>query len=68
MYPSVGAITDCVDHWRCRFIARSDNGEITDAEVLDLARRVSSNHKWMHLEKLLEIDGKPGFTKDQGED
>ncbi|MGH9406714.1 MAG: NADP-dependent isocitrate dehydrogenase [Terriglobia bacterium] len=68
VYPSIGAITDCVDHWRCRFIARAENGEITDAQVMDLAARVSPRYSWVHLEKLLEIDGKPGFTKDQGED
>lgn len=68
VYPAMGAITDCVDHWRCRFIARPGNGEVNDDHVLDLTRRVGASHRWVHLEKLLEIDGKPGFTKDQGED
>ncbi|MGH9470083.1 MAG: NADP-dependent isocitrate dehydrogenase [Terriglobia bacterium] len=68
VYPAVGAMTDCVDHWRCRFVARSGGAEISDAQVLGLVQRIAPRHRWVHLEKLLEFDGKPGFTKDQGED
>lgn len=68
VYPAMGAITDCVDHWRCRFVSRSGDDEITDGPVFDLVGRIAAHHTWVHLEKLLEIDGKLGFTKDQGED
>ncbi|MGH9352509.1 MAG: NADP-dependent isocitrate dehydrogenase [Terriglobia bacterium] len=68
VYPAMGAITDCVDHWRCRFVSRSSDGEITDGHVLSLVQKVGAKHQWCHLEKLFEFDGKPGFTKDQGED
>ncbi|MDE3181173.1 MAG: isocitrate dehydrogenase, partial [Acidobacteriota bacterium] len=68
VYPAMGAITDCVDHWRCRFVSRSAESEVSEEQVLDLVRRVGAHHRWVHLEKLLEFDGKPGFTKDQGED
>lgn len=68
VYPAMGAITDCVDHWRCRFVARSGEAEITDGDVLSLVQKVGAKHRWCHLEKLFEFDGKPGFTKDQGED
>ncbi|HEV2499444.1 MAG TPA: NADP-dependent isocitrate dehydrogenase [Terriglobia bacterium] len=68
VYPAMGAITDCVDHWRCRFVARSGDAEITDGDVLSLVQKVGTKHRWCHLEKLFEFDGKPGFTKDQGED
>lgn len=67
VYPPVGAITDCVDHWRCRFIARDDR-EISDEDIFDLLRRVAQQHTWVHVEKLQEIDGQPAFTKAQGED
>ncbi|MGH9328216.1 MAG: NADP-dependent isocitrate dehydrogenase [Terriglobia bacterium] len=67
VYPAVGAITDCVDHWRCRFVSRSEDVDFSDDQVADLVRRVSVHHHWIQLQKLLEIDGKPGFTKDQGE-
>ena len=68
VYPATGAITDCVDHYRCRFIPRSRDGDVTDEQVFSLVQRVSASHRWVHLEKLLEINGGPGFTKDQGED
>jgi isocitrate dehydrogenase len=68
VYPAMGAITDCVDHYRCRFIPRSAGGPVTDEQVFGLVQRVAARHRWVHVEKLLEIDGKPGFTKDQGED
>ncbi|MCX7879977.1 MAG: NADP-dependent isocitrate dehydrogenase [Ignavibacteria bacterium] len=68
VYTPTGAITDCVDHFRCRFILRSNDGELTDAQLIDLLQRVSSEFRWMHIEKLQEFDGQPGFTKAQGED
>lgn len=68
VYPDMGVITDCVDHWRCRFMAGNPAVAVTDSEVLALVQRVSAHHRWVHLEKLLDLDGKPGFTKDQGED
>lgn len=68
VYPAMGAITDCVDHWRCRFVARDEKGAISDADILGLVKKIGENHAWRHLEQLLEFDGKPGFTKDQGED
>ena len=68
VYPSMGAITDSVDHWRCRFVAREGVDDIDDEDVLDLIRRVASEHRWMHIEKLQEFDGEPVFTKAQGED
>ena len=68
VYPAMGAMTDCVDHWRCRFVAREANGSITNDQVLQFVTKVSAHHSWVHLEKLLEIDGVQGFTRDQGED
>jgi isocitrate dehydrogenase len=68
VYPPTGAITDCVDHFRCRFIARSENADLSDNDILDLAQRISIHYRWMHMEKLQEFDGTMGFTKAQGED
>ena len=68
VYPAAGAITDCVDHWFCRFITRSADGGLTDEQLFSLLDRVSAQHGWTHLEKLHEFDGQPGFTKAQGED
>jgi isocitrate dehydrogenase len=66
VYPPTGAMTDCIDQWFCRFLA--GNGEPSDADVLDLVRRIGAEHRWMHLEKLQEFHGEEAFTKAQGED
>jgi isocitrate dehydrogenase len=68
VYPAMGLVPDCTDHYRARFIARNEAAEITDAQIFDLAQRLAVKHRWMHLEKLQEFDGKPAFTKAQGED
>ncbi len=68
VYPPTGAITDVVDHYRCRFILRDGQGEVEDRHVLDLLQRIGAHLRWMHIEKLQEFDGEPGFTKAQGED
>lgn len=68
VYPPTGATTDCVDHWRCRFVARDGAADLPDAVLFDLLRRVAAKHRWMHLEKLQEFDGANGFTMAQGED
>ncbi len=35
---------------------------------MGLLSKVGSQFHWMHVEKLQEFDGQPGFTKAQGED
>jgi isocitrate dehydrogenase len=68
VYPSMGGTTDCVDHWRCRFVLRDDAGSLEDAALLGLLAKVAAKHRWMHVEKLEELDGALGFTRAQGED
>lgn len=68
VYPSVGAIADCVDHWRCRYMMRSEALELTDQHLGFLLLQIGFKHRWMHVEKLLEFDGAAGYTKAQGED
>ncbi|MGE3821100.1 MAG: NADP-dependent isocitrate dehydrogenase [Isosphaeraceae bacterium] len=69
VYPPTGAMTDCVDHHRCRFILREPSGDLGDAALIDLLGRVTaSGLRWMHVEKLPEFNGEAGFTKAQGED
>ena len=67
VYPPTGAITDTLDHWRCRFIIRENPGDLWDEDVHQLLARISRRHIWMHIEKLMEFDGELGFTRDQGE-
>jgi len=71
VYPPRGGHTDCVDHWRCRFIAAgaasSALPDVTDEQILQVAARISTVHRWMHIEKLHELDGKPAYTTSPGE-
>jgi isocitrate dehydrogenase len=68
IWPSTGTMTDTVDHYRCRLMQRAPAGDLSEAQVLDVLTKVGARHRWMHVEKLNEFDGAPGFTKAQGED
>ena len=68
VYPSGEAMIDCVDHWRCRFVLRDASGDAKPEQIIELLTKVSAVHQWMHVEKLQEIDGEPGYTMAQGED
>jgi len=68
VYPSGDAFPDCVDHWRCRFVLRDTNADASPEMVMELLGKVSAVHHWMHVEKLLEVNGEPGYTMAQGED
>jgi isocitrate dehydrogenase len=67
VYPLTGTMTDCVDHWRCRFITRVDTYVLRDQEIHDLVGRIQAHFSWMHIEKLQEFDGAIGWTRAQGE-
>ncbi len=67
VYPLTGTPTDCVDHWRCRFITRADTYQLRNEELWDLLSRIQKHFAWMHLEKLQEFDGALGWTRAQGE-
>ncbi len=66
VFPSRGAETDSVDHWRCRHMGDPfpDNQKLSAY----LSAIEANGMRWMHIEKLEEIDGQLGFTKAQGED
>jgi isocitrate dehydrogenase len=67
VYPPTGAMTDCVNQYRCRFIGRNGNEPSSD-EVLELLAAIGRGHRWMHVELLQAYDGEPAFTRAQGED
>lgn len=67
VWPPTGARTDCVDHYRCRFLLRDGARPLTDAAVLGLLEGIGRQVRWMHVERLAEIDGEPSFTRAQGE-
>jgi isocitrate dehydrogenase len=67
VWPSTGAITDCVNHFRCRFVMRVPGADLSDSSLFGLLSAVSGVFRWNHIEKLNEFDGNPAFTKAQGE-
>lgn len=69
VFPLTDGLTDCVDHWRCRFVFDSPRGDKeADDAIFDFLQKVRQNHMWMHIEKLPVLNGENGFTKAQGED
>lgn len=68
VYTSTGAMTDCIDAYRCRLLAREQSSDLSDALIMDVIQRISTEYRWVHIEKLQLFDGKPSYTKAQGED
>jgi isocitrate dehydrogenase len=68
VYPDNGALTDCVDHHRCRFKLRDLSGDLTTAQLLDLLARIGSAFRFMHVETLQDFNGTRAYTLAQGED
>lgn len=71
VYPGAAPNIWLVDHHRCRYIAKDENGKylrINDEEIFHLLRELYV-HKfnWVHIEKLRLFDGELGYTKAQGE-
>jgi len=67
-YPGAAPVTDHVRHFRCRFVAASADGEVTDEDLRSLLGRVAGMYPgWNHVEKLRRFDGEDGFTKAQGQ-
>lgn len=68
VYPDNGNCTDCVDHWRCRFMIQPAQSDITSAQVGGLLHQIEEKGlRWMHIEKLNRYDGEDAFTRAQGE-
>jgi isocitrate dehydrogenase len=65
VYPPTGTLTDVVDAWRCRLMAR--DGELRDVDLLTILGEFDEI-PFTHVEKLHEFDGEPAFSKAQGED
>jgi len=71
VYPGPKPKIWLVDHYRCRYIAKDENGKylrISDEEIFHLLRELYVHRfNWMHVEKLRLFDGELGYTKAQGE-
>jgi isocitrate dehydrogenase len=67
VYPATGGSTDCVDHWRCRFVLRDGVPRDGRRQCHRPARARARAAPWNHVETLYEFDGEPSFTRAQGE-
>ena len=65
VFPESGRRVSLVDHFRCRFVLRDAAAVLGDVEILALIGTIGARHRWMHVEKLQEFDGEPGFSKSQ---
>jgi isocitrate dehydrogenase len=65
VWPVSSRFTDCVDHYRVRFL--SPGHEVGMHRLMNLAAAVSERARLCSLEVLLEIDGKPAFSMAQGQ-
>ncbi len=69
VWPARDAETDCVDHWRCRFMLKQAADDIAPTALSGLLSEIGrAGWRWMHIEKLQSFDNAPAFTRAQGED
>ncbi len=68
VYPGGFPETLCVDHWRCRFLSRTEGGGVTHAQIVALLQRMSNaGLDYTKTDNLYTFDGEPGYSLDQGE-
>jgi isocitrate dehydrogenase len=67
VFPSAGIQPDVVDLWYARLMSRTQDVSLTQDEILDVLKKVSTKYHWVHVELLNVYDGKLGYSKAQGE-
>src|SRR5262249_42855349 len=45
VYPAMGAITDCTDQYRGRFLLKDAAGELSDGQIMDILQKVATRHR-----------------------
>ncbi|MEI8295995.1 MAG: NADP-dependent isocitrate dehydrogenase [Alphaproteobacteria bacterium] len=69
VYPGEARIApELTDVMRCRFIARNQDEDVSDELAFALFQRVAQHHRWTHIEKLHEFEGKAAYSKSHGEE
>lgn len=67
VWPGGHAETFCSDHWRCRFLAATDGGEVSHPQIISLLTRVAdAGFDFIKTENLYTFDGEKGYSLDQG--
>ncbi len=55
--------TSCVDHWRCRFIAKDPHQPIRHADIIEILTLIAhTGLDFIKVEHLYTFDGLPGFA------
>jgi isocitrate dehydrogenase len=68
VWPEGHEETFCSDHWRCRFLAETEGGAVSHAQVISLLGRIAgAGYDFIKTEGLYTFDGERGFSLDQGE-
>ncbi len=67
VWPGGHAETFCSDHWRCRFLSRSNDKTISHRQIISLLGRVEdAGYDSIKTENLYNFDGERGYSLDQG--
>ncbi|MEN8236482.1 MAG: NADP-dependent isocitrate dehydrogenase [Pseudomonadota bacterium] len=67
VYPHPGNHPDLGDCFSCRFMLKSNQDNLEQSVIIDLLNRIGTRYNWVHVEKMTEFNGEPGFSKAQGE-
>ncbi|HXM34824.1 MAG TPA: NADP-dependent isocitrate dehydrogenase [Pyrinomonadaceae bacterium] len=67
VWPGGHSETFCSDHWRCRFVAKSEGANVAHAQIVALLKRVGeAGYDFIKTENLYNFDGERGYSLDQG--
>jgi isocitrate dehydrogenase len=67
VWPDGQSETFCSDHWRCRYLSRSDGSAVTHEQIIALLDRVAgAGFDFIKTENLCSFDGERGYSLDQG--
>ena len=61
VHPGADGRPSLADHYCCRFVARGCDG-LEDRDLFTVLERIALAFRWVHVERLREFDGIPGYT------
>jgi len=67
VWPGGHSETFCSDHWRCRFLADTEDAPVAHSQIVSLLKRVGeAGYDFIKTENLYNFDGQRGYSLDQG--
>ncbi len=68
VYPDGAPETFLTDHWRCRFLPRDADADVTNRHIVNLLADLDEHdHDVIKTENLYEFNGRRGYSLGQGE-